>query len=496
MYKIANPKTKKMINTYIEELEDKGLLEGYFGILAKNIKNRSRVKNSEILELLIYGAYIEEQAKLEEPELNIFKEDVNYYYQQGQKEVNKTLKKKKVVSVIPDAIFLALMTMPNAKGYIWKDYIEAITKYNAEQIYRQTTIDLQQQKVPDITNDIYQNLIKRQQNSRLNINGNKISGDIDLTLIGINNNAKLEGIYSFDDKAEVEFVSIEDEKRTEMCKSLDGQRFKVHDWNEFERYSETNGRITKYKCYGLITGLNLPPINDHFHWCRSTITYQTAIEKNENIVFDEKDNIIVNGIKILSNKDLSQINRIALIQNINRTEKVFKDFPILKNRNIKYRVVKASDGSAMAIRPTSKKGYVLEINANVFNKNVKEFYNIGIKQHDSPKGTSYKDIAIHETGHMASFEIIRKTNKNNLNAMSFDYDNNITTDNIVQKAFNKLKIYDTMGQEKAIRNISNYALTDSSETIAEAFADYYCNREKANVLSKEIIKVMKGMMKN
>ena len=97
---------------------------------------------------------------------------------------------------------------------------------------------------------------------------------------------------------------------------------------------------------------------------------------------------------------------------------------------------------------------------------------------------------------MASFEIIRKTNKNNLNAMSFDYDNNITTDNIVQKAFNKLKIYDTMGQEKAIRNISNYALTDSSETIAEAFADYYCNREKANALSKEIIKVMKGMMKN
>ena len=115
MYSIADSKTKKRINTYIEEWQDEGLLTGYFGRLAKNIKNRTRVKNSEILELLIYSVYIEEQGKVEKTELNIFKEDVNYYYQQGQEEVNKTLKKKKEVSVIPNAIFLALMSIPNAK---------------------------------------------------------------------------------------------------------------------------------------------------------------------------------------------------------------------------------------------------------------------------------------------------------------------------------------------------------------------------------------------
>ena len=75
------------------------------------------------------------------------------------KEVNKTLKEKNGVSVIPDAIFLALMMIPNAKGYIWKDYVEATVKYNADQIYRQATIDLQQQKELDVTNDMYQNLI-------------------------------------------------------------------------------------------------------------------------------------------------------------------------------------------------------------------------------------------------------------------------------------------------------------------------------------------------
>lgn len=180
----------------------------------------------------------------------------------GQEEVNKTLKKKKQIAVLDMALFLYLLEQPNVKGYIWKQYIEATIKYNADQIYRQATIDLQQQKKLDITNDIYQNIIKRQQNSKLNINNDKISGDIDLTLIGINNKAKIEGISSFNDKAKVKFCGINDEKQTDMCKSLDGQEFYIHNWNEFERYSKSNDCIKKYRCYGLITGLNCPPIDD------------------------------------------------------------------------------------------------------------------------------------------------------------------------------------------------------------------------------------------
>ena len=59
LYNIADIKTKNIVNTYIEEWKDKGLLTGYFGMLANNIYKKNRVKNSEILELLIYGAYIE-----------------------------------------------------------------------------------------------------------------------------------------------------------------------------------------------------------------------------------------------------------------------------------------------------------------------------------------------------------------------------------------------------------------------------------------------------
>jgi len=287
LHNIVSSKTKQRINTCIEEWKDKGLLTGYFEMLAKNIYSRTRVNNSEILELLIYSAYIEEQCKVEESELNIFKNVANFYYKEGQEEVNKTLSKKKKVSVIPDTIFFALLDMPNSKGYIWKQYIEAIVKYNADQIYRQCIINIQQNKENDIGEDIFQNIIKKQQNAKLCINGDKISGAVDNQLIGMNNLAKIEGIAKFDDMAKVKFVSIPDEKRTKMCASLEGQEFFVHDWNEFFRYSKTNDSIVKYRCYGLIIGLNCPPIIDGFHFCRSSIIYLPPIEKVDKIEYNK-----------------------------------------------------------------------------------------------------------------------------------------------------------------------------------------------------------------
>ena len=62
-----------------------------------------------IRDRLIYSAYIEEQSKLEEKEKQIMYEDANYYYEQGQQEVNK----KKKPSIIQMALFLALLDQPN-----------------------------------------------------------------------------------------------------------------------------------------------------------------------------------------------------------------------------------------------------------------------------------------------------------------------------------------------------------------------------------------------
>ena len=96
IYNIADNKTKKRINNYIEQWKEQKLLTGYFKVLANNIYGRTRVKNSEILELLIYSAYIEEQNKLEEQETQIMYEDANYYYEERTK---RSKEKEKAINI-------------------------------------------------------------------------------------------------------------------------------------------------------------------------------------------------------------------------------------------------------------------------------------------------------------------------------------------------------------------------------------------------------------
>ena len=505
LYNIADTKTKKRVNTYIEEWKDKGFLTGYFGTLAKSIYNRTRVKNSEVLELLIYGAYIEEQSKLEEQELNIMYDDANYYYEQGQQEVNNTLTKKerKPFSVLEWALFLALLDEPNVKGYVFEQYIQATIQFNAQQVYRQMIIDLQQQKQPDITNDIYQNIIKRQNNSKLNINGDKVSGDIDLTLIGMNNKAKLEGISSIDNEARVLFVANMDGTETPMCHSLNNQEFYINKENIFDRYYGDTPKtlsIQRIKCKGLVLGLNLPPINYHFHWCRSMIQYipgKTDIELKQNKSYEIIDSIYKNKLKKYGFDKLyiKHIDKKALNSVLNNMQKVYNDFPQIKGK-IK-QINEIDDPRAgMSIEPQEDGTYIMEINRRFFydEKTIKEAYKRDVKSGYHPKNSTYKDIGIHETGHMILNEILKKK-YSTINLVATDWNNNVTAQKIVNMAFDKLKINGIMQRKELLKNISTHALKyNSNETIAEAFVDYYTNKSKSTDLSKTIVDIMKGMI--
>ena len=308
IYNIADNKTKKRINTYIEQWKEQGLLKNnnYFTALANNIYKRTRVKNSEILELLIYSAYIEEQSKLEEQEKQIMYEDANYYYEQGQKEVNK----KKKPSILTMALFLALLDQPNYSGFNWKQYIEATMQYNTQQLYKQVILNIQQQKDLEIDSSEFQTIINRQNNQKLNINNDKISGAVDLQMIGLNNLAKIEGIKEVaEDNSKVRFIPVEDDKTTLMCDSLNNQKFYINKENVFDRYyGETQKELTiqRIRCNGLVLGLNLPPIQHHFHYCRSTIMYLPPVEKQGKTEYNLDIPKISKDIKqVLSNTKLN-----------------------------------------------------------------------------------------------------------------------------------------------------------------------------------------------
>lgn len=305
IYNIADNKTKKRINTYIEQWKEQGLLKNnnYFTVLANNIYKRTRVKNSEILELLIYSAYIEEQNKLEEQETQIMYEDANSYYEQGQQEVNK----KKKPSILTMALFLALLDQPNYSGFNWKQYIEATMQYNAQQLYKQAILNMQQQKGLEIDSNEFQTIIQRQNNQKLNINNDKISGATDLQMIGLNNLAKVEGIKEVtEDNSKVRFIAVEDDRTTLMCDSLNNQEFYINKENVFDRYyGETQKELTiqRIRCNGLVLGLNLPPIQHHFHYCRSTIMYLPPVEKQEKTEYNNVDYIRKNNYTNSKNLD-------------------------------------------------------------------------------------------------------------------------------------------------------------------------------------------------
>lgn len=341
IYNIANNKTKKRINTYIEQWKEQGLLKNnnYFTVLANNIYKRTRVKNSEILELLIYSAYIEEQSKLEEPEKQIMYKDTNYYYEQGQKEVNK----KKKPSILAMALFLALLDQPNYSGFNWKQYIEATIQYNTQQIYKQVILNMQQQKDLEIDSSEFQPIINRQNNQKLNINNDKISGAADLQMIGLNNLAKVEGIKeATEDNSKVRFIAVEDNKTTLMCDSLNNQEFYINQENVFDRYyGETQKELTvqRIRCKGLVLGLNLPPIQHHFHFCRSTIVYNSNYKskdfKNGNVLGEEQYKSLKQYLKSMSykinsklynNEKLSEEDK-EYIQNL---DNALKGMPIYK----------------------------------------------------------------------------------------------------------------------------------------------------------------------
>ena len=313
IYNIADNKTKKRINTYIEQWKEQGLLKNnsYFTVLANNIYKRTRVKNSEILELLIYSSYVEEQNKLEEQEQQIMYEDANYYYEQGQQEVNK----KKKPSIIQMALFLALVDQPNYSGFNWKQYIEVTIQYNAQQIYKQAILNIQQQKDLEIHSSEFQTIIQRQNNQKLNINNDKISGAVDLQMIGLNNLVKVEGIKEVaEDNSKVRFIAVEDDKTTLMCDSLNNQEFYIKKENTFNRYyGETQKEliIQRIRCNGLVLGLNLPPIQHHFHYCRSTITYLPPVEKQEKTSYNnpefKKEKLYLSGERHYSKKEIKII---------------------------------------------------------------------------------------------------------------------------------------------------------------------------------------------
>lgn len=210
-------------------------------------------------------------------------------------------------------------------------------QYNAQQIYKQAILNMQQQKDLEIDSSEFQTIINRQNNQKLNINNDKISGAADLQMIGLNNLAKVEGIKSnADDNAQVEFWAVTDEHSTEMCQSMNMMRFYINKENKFDRYwgnSKKDIKLMPVRVNGLVPGINLPPIMYYWHWCRSTIRYVAPVEKQEKTEYNNVDYIRKNDYT--NSKNLDSNIKKAISKLPTKIQKLINDttFEISKNNS-------------------------------------------------------------------------------------------------------------------------------------------------------------------
>ncbi len=275
---ISNNQRKKL-SRVVDEWKQLELLKGYFEYKVIEILNKRYITNQEMLSILLWGAFVKERSQLDEYEEVLFTEIGQDLYKQGIDEIKPTKKKK--WSLTWEYIW-SMLCLPNVKGSSWITYIEALALTNAQEIERQTIIQLQQNKKPNIEDDVFKNILKKQQNRYISINDDKISGALDSQVVEIANKSLLKaGEDVGQKKLRARFIAEIDDRTTKMCDGMNGMLFYVNDWNKFYRYSDDDKRDVLYTIKGLEVGANLPPINNHFHYCRSTITYLTEMKYNE-----------------------------------------------------------------------------------------------------------------------------------------------------------------------------------------------------------------------
>lgn len=252
---------------YLEKAKDNYNIEDYVLYRLNAFLDRKKVKYSELVKFLILLEYTIFNQELKE--FDTFTNISQIAYDEAVKECQKLNLKTKGLKTV-NTILLAIALMPNDTGMTWSEYSLSITLYNANEMYKNAI----QQLSRDGEVDIDDALLEKQQRAYLNRtprgSEDKFSGMFDKQEAFVVNQTKLSVFQSYGVE-EVQFIARMDNKTTEMCESLNGQIFKINGWNNYQRYSKADDKIVSYKTYGLVVGDNLPPINNGFHWCRSSI---------------------------------------------------------------------------------------------------------------------------------------------------------------------------------------------------------------------------------
>ena len=281
---------KRKLDKNIKEWKKSKLFTGYFAYL---VTSKNKYTYADLIEILLYWIYIVQEKQFDELSKLVFIEVADDVYNQALDEI--PIKPKKKFSLTWEYIWSFLWIPTYNKR--WEEYLKLLTMTNQQEMYKLIIGNLQQDR--PIKEADLKELTRKQVNRVISINDGKYSGVLSDTSRLLGNKVYTEP-FKEEKGLQVRFIAEIDKRTTKMCEGLNNQLFYVNDWNRFYRYSDIDKRDVLYNVYGLEIGVNLPPINNHFHWCRSTITYQLE----ESIADDVRK-----GIKVSNESDKEQFNR-------------------------------------------------------------------------------------------------------------------------------------------------------------------------------------------
>lgn len=286
------PKSKKeKLNRKIKKVLGKKN-NSYLYFFLSSVLNSRNITYMVLLEALIDIAYYSERKKLDEIEnLSLYSTN-EIFYNTAINEI-KELKPKKKDQIKPFRIEIQYIVMNMPLFYGYKDtYMYLIANQNANEMYKLALNYIQRGKTLNLEDKNFKNIIEKQDNRYLKPDTHY--GTMETMTETFGNKAYLQAGLD-NDIEKCKFIAVMDDRTTKMCRTLDNQVFYLNKVNDYYRYSDIDKKIVEYHTKGLKTGENLPPIDNHYHLCRSTITYQLDMpqeELNNNLMtYNEKSAI-------------------------------------------------------------------------------------------------------------------------------------------------------------------------------------------------------------
>ena len=180
----------------------------------------------------------------------------------------------------------------------------------------------------------------------------------------------------------------------------------------------------------------------------------------------------------------------VLKQSVQGITEMIDEFPTMKGIPVTLKTSTARSYAARMSADAAMRDFTITLGSSMKNGTLESIARSMNGSDFHPSNQTAASTIAHEAGHF--FEAVLAVKKYGHTYKAFvDFDNCSSAREIVEAAVRKVQLSESRGHDALIREISRYATTDMSETLAEGVADVYANRGNAKPLSRAIWEVMK-----